>query len=293
MSVNAPVAFAQKYTTMVQLLLQQRGSRFRDAVTVQSITGAKAAKAMEQIGAVNPVKNQARHSDTPLVSTPHDARWMYPNDYDWADLIDEQDMLRMVADFKSPYVVNGTYAMGRAQDDEIVTALFASAATGENGGTPVPFPSAQQVLVTEGATGNTGMNIAKLRAAKKLLLEAEVDLDNDPLFCAISAKQHNDLLNEAQAINLDYTDKPVLVEGRIRSFMGFQFINSERLPVNGSSQRRCPVWAKSGVALGVWNDIQTSLDRRPDKRNSWQVYVTGTFGATRLEEKKVVEIPCV
>jgi hypothetical protein len=53
-----------------------------------------------------------------------------------------------------------------------------------------------------------------------------------------------------------------------------------------------PVFAKSGMALGVWNDIQTSVDRRPDKRNSYQVYVTGTFGATRMEEKRCVLINC-
>jgi hypothetical protein len=53
------------------------------------------------------------------------------------------------------------------------------------------------------------------------------------------------------------------------------------------------VYCKSGVVLGVWNDLQTSVDRRPDKRNSWQVYVTGTFGATRVEELRVVQINCV
>jgi hypothetical protein len=54
-----------------------------------------------------------------------------------------------------------------------------------------------------------------------------------------------------------------------------------------------PFFAKSGVALGIWNDVQTSIDRRADKRNSYQVYVTGTFGGARMEEKKVGFITCV
>ena len=58
------------------------------------------------------------------------------------------------------------------------------------------------------------------------------------------------------------------------------------------SRYMVPVFAKSGMALGIWNDIQTSIDRRADKRNSYQVYVTGTFGAARMEERKNVIINC-
>jgi hypothetical protein len=32
-------------------------------------------------------------SDTPLISTPQDRRWCFPNDFDWADLIDRQVFL--------------------------------------------------------------------------------------------------------------------------------------------------------------------------------------------------------
>lgn len=145
-------------------------------------------------------------------------------------------------------------------------------------------------------------------------MAAEVDVDNDPLVCVISAKQHDDLLNEAQAISLDYNTKPVLVDGKITAFMGFNFIHSERIPGGNSfnaaintgistgstdgtyttgSRFMLPVFAKSGMALGVWNDITTSIDRRADKRNSYQVYVTGTFGGARMEEKKCVIINCV
>ena len=46
----------------------------------------KAAKVVEQIGAVNAIKRTSRHADTPLISTPHAARWTFPVDYEWADL---------------------------------------------------------------------------------------------------------------------------------------------------------------------------------------------------------------
>jgi hypothetical protein len=243
---------------------------------------------------------------------------MYPNDYDWADLVDNQDKLRMLIDPTSSYAMAGAWAMGRAIDDEIISAIFNSNNTGENGtattGTLYAYNSnSQSVAATVGGSAATGLNIAKLRAAKRKLMEGYVDVDNDQLVCVISAKQHDDLLNEAQAISLDYNTKPVLVDGKISSFMGFNFVVSERIPgaagfntainplitssdADGSyvagSRWMVPVFAKSGMALGIWNDITTSIDRRPDKRNSYQVYVTGTFGATRMEEKRCVLINC-
>lgn len=317
MSVNVNQAFVQQYSTNIMMLLQQQGSRLRNAVMNYSFVG-KAASMAEQFGQVSPVRNQSRHSDTPLISTPQDKRWIYPNDYDWADLIDNQDRLRMLIDPAGPYTMAGVWAMGRAIDDEIISGFFNANNTGENGttstGTLHAFNSnSQSVPANVGASAATGLNIAKLRRAKRILLEAQVDVDTDPLYCVISAKQHDDLLNEAQAISLDYNSKPVLVEGKISSFMGFNFIVSERIPGAGGfnaainpaitsadsdgsyvagSRWMVPVFAKSGLALGMWNDVQASVDRRPDKRNSWQVYVTGTFGGARLEERRCVIINC-
>lgn len=314
MSVNVSTAFVQQYSTNIGMLLQQQGSRLRNSVMNYAFQG-KAASVMEQFGSVNPVFNQGRHSDTPLISTPQDKRWAYPNDADWADLIDQQDRLRMLIDPAGPYTMAGTYAMGRAIDDAIIAGIFQSNNTGENGTSATGLLSAygsgsQVVAATVGAaSGNTGLNVAKLRAARKLLLAAEVDVENDPLYIAATAQQLDDLLAQVQVNSLDYNERPVLVDGRITRFMGFEFIHSERIPgaanfntlypgnstitgYTAGTTWLVPFWAKSGVALGMWNDITATVDRRPDKRNSWQVYVTGTFGGTRLEEKRCGFITC-
>ena len=192
MSFNVTTHFVQQYTTNVQLLLQQKGSKLRGTVSTGSYSG-KAAKAVEQVGAVNAQKRTQRHGDTPLISTPSDARWIYPVDYEWADLIDDQDKLRMLIDPQSSYAQNGAYALGRAMDDEIISAFFGTAKTGENGSTSTVFATGtQQISVSTGSTGATGLNIAKLREAKKILMENEVDIDNEQLFCVITAEQHDD-----------------------------------------------------------------------------------------------------
>ena len=288
MSFQVTTAFVQQYTTNVQLLLQQRGSKLRDAVTVGSYTG-KAAKAVEQIGAVTAQRKTSRHSDTPLISTPHDARWVFPTDFEWADMIDDQDKLRMLIDPTSPYAVNGAYALGRAMDDIIIEAALGTARTGENGDVNTPFLTSGQQI----ANGGTGLTIAKLREAKRILMANEVDPSVDELYMAVTAKQLDNLLGTTEVTSSDFNTVKALVQGDVNTFMGFRFIHIERLPVDGSSHRRVIAWAKSGVHLGMWNDINTKISERADKSYASQVYVKGTFGATRTEERKVVEILCV
>ena len=273
------------YKSTVEHLLQQRGSKLRGAVMEDSYHG-KSGAAVNQLGAVTAQAKTTRHGDTPLIETPQDKRWVFPTDYEWADLIDDQDKLRIIADPTSPYAINGAMALGRAMDDVIIAAATGTALTGEDGTTSTAFPAGQTASTTAG-----GLTVAKLREAMQLLIAAEVDVDNEPLFCAIGAQQHDDLLGQTQAISLDFTNKPVLVDGRIKSFMGFNFIDSQRLALS-STDRTVVAWAKSGLHLGIWNDINVQISDRADKSYSTQVYVKGTFGATRVEEEKVVAITC-
>jgi len=287
MSVEITTAFVQQYRNNVQLLLQQRGSKLRECVTVGDYMG-KAAKAVEQIGAVSAQKRTTRHGDTPLISTPHDARWVFPTDYEWADMIDDQDKLRMLIDPTSPYAVNGGMALGRSMDDDIIASAFGVSKTGENGTTNTAFDTANQQI----AVSATGLTVAKLIEAKEILMANEVDVDMDELYIAVTAKQLSNMLGTTEATSSDYASVKALVEGKVGTFMGFNFKHIERLGVDGSSNRRVIAWAKSGLHLGIWNDINARISERDDKGYSTQVYVKGTFGATRIEEGKVVEILC-
>ena len=288
MSFEIPTHFHQTYSTNVQLLLQQRGSKPRPCVMAGSYSG-KAAKAVEQVGPVTARKRTTRHADTPLISTPADARWVFPVDYEWGDLIDDEDKLRTLIDPQSPYSQNGAMALGRSMDDEIIAAFFADAKTGENGSTVTAWDTNLTVESTEG--GNGQMNHGKIRKALQKLLEAEVDIDSEELFIAAGAKQIMELFGETQTLSVDYVDGKPVITGKIPMLYGFKFVHSQKLDKVGDN-RHCAAWAKSGMHLGIWNDISTSIDRRPDKGNATQVLCKGTFGATRTEEAKVIRIEC-
>ena len=87
----------------------------------------------------------------------------------------------------------------------------------------------------------------------------------------------------------------MLVEVQIERFLGFNFIHTELLSTGSDDQSgtstKVPAWAKSGLYVGIWNDINSKINERPDLESiPYQAYVKGTFGATRLEEKKMVQI---
>jgi hypothetical protein len=67
------------------------------------------------------------NSDTPLMDTPHTRRMVTMTDYEYADLIDSQDKIRMLADPTSTYARAAAAAMGRAMDDVIIAAMYGAA----------------------------------------------------------------------------------------------------------------------------------------------------------------------
>lgn len=295
MADNIASVYAVQYGTNISLLLQQKGSKLRGAVQTGSYMG-KQSEVVTQYGATSARAVSTRYQPIVPVNTPNNRRWVFPEDYDWADLIDNFDKLRLLADPQSAYSQNGLYAMGRAIDDVIISGIFGTNKTGEAGGTSTTFDTTnQQIAVSYAAAGNVGLTVDKLREARRILMENEVDLDAEPAYCAISAEQHDDLLGQLQVTNADFnTDAPVLQDGKVTRFLGINFIHTERLPVSsGTTHRRCPVWVPSGVHLGMWNDIASNVTQRRDlSSHPYQIYLMGTFGATRTEEKKVVDILC-
>lgn len=292
MSIQITTAFVQQYRANVEHLVQQKGSRLRALVRAE--TQNAEFEFYDRIGATTAQEVTGRHQDTPLINVPHDRRRVSLRDFDWADLIDRPDRIRMLIDPSSPYSQNAAYALGRKMDEVVLDAAFGSVYTGKTGATTVTFPSSQQIAVDyveSGAATNSGLTIAKLRKAKQILDANEVD-PTERRYIAVTAKQVTDLLKTTEVSSADYNTVRALVQGELNTFMGFEFVRTELVRTNASNHRRVLCWAQSGLLLAVGQDIITDIGPRRDKRNSTQVYVSASFGATRMEEEKVVEIIC-
>lgn len=293
MSVQITTAFVEQYSANWQMLSQQKGSRLRGAVRVESVTGKNAF--FDQIGSTEARQRPSRHADTPRMDTPHSRRRVSLVDYDWADLIDKEDEVRMLINPSSAYAMAAAYAMGRAMDDAIIDAADGTAYTGVAGGTSTAFDTNNVVDVQVRAAGVTaadlGLNVAKLIAAKKILDANDVDEDI-PRFIAWNARQAASLLADNRASSGDYNSIKALVRGEIDTFMGFRFLRTERIEVDANSDDKVLFWAQDGILLGLGMDVTTRISERADKNYATQVFASMSIGATRMEEKKVGYIEC-
>ena len=285
MSTQITTSFVNQYATNVLMLSQQKGSRLRNAARNETVTGKNAF--IERIGTVAAVKRTSRHADTPQLDTPHSRRRVSLVDYDWADLIDDLDKVRMLIDPTSPYAQAGSWAMGRAMDDEIIAAFTGNAFAGVDGSTTVALPSAQKVVAA-----SAGLTVAKLLSAKEILDSADVD-ENIPRFIAVTSKQVTDLLNTTEVKSSDFNTVKALAQGELNAFMGFNFIRTERLGTDSNGDRQVVAWAQDGMVLAIGKHPIARITERADKNHATQVFYSMAIGATRLEEEKVVEIACV
>lgn len=283
MSTQITTAFVNQFSQNIQLLSQQMGSLLRNSVRQETVTGEKAF--FEQIGSAVAQKRASRHASTPIMDTPHARRMVTMSDYEYADLVDDQDKIRMLISPESTYGKAAAAAIGRAMDDEIIDALGGTAKTGVSGGTSTALPAGQKI-----AHGSAGLTIAKLISAKKIMDQNSVDPSIER-YIVVSPEQIEDLLNTTSVTSADFNSVKALVNGTVDSFMGFKFITSNRLKDDGTS-RLCYAYAREGVVMALGKDVTAKIDPRPDKSYSTQIYYCSTFGASRMQEEMVVEIAC-
>jgi hypothetical protein len=162
----------------------------------------------------------------------------------------------------------------------------------------VALPSSQKIAV-----GGASLTLAKLLTAKEILDGNEVDDDaslaadgqgaTPSRVIVVNAKMLTNLYGTTEIKSVDYNSVKALAQGTIDTFLGFKFVRTERVVKDATATTGYAIaWSKSCVALGIGQEINTSVDRRPDKNNAWQVFADMSIGATRLEDEGVVEIAC-
>ena len=288
MSIQITTSFVEQYSSNVTMLSQQMGSKLRGSVDVETINGKNAF--FDQVGVTAAQLRTSRHGDTPQIDTPHSRRRLSLSDYEWADLVDDTDKVRMLVDPTSSYAKAAAAAMNRSLDDVIIDALNASASTGVAGATGVPLPSTQKF-----ATSNQsdGLTVAKLLGAKKNLDLNDVD-PSLKRYIVCSPQQIADLLAITSVTSSDFNTVKALAQGDVSSFLGFEFIVSNRLKLDATNtdDRLIFAYTEDAIKLGIGSDIKANITERADKSYSTQVYYAMSLGAVRMEEKKVFQIPC-
>lgn len=283
----------QTFSDNLEMLSQQMGAKLAPFCRTETATpGQKSHRMLSQIekSTVSERTNRAETIDNSTVS--YDGRWVYWKRYHQDTIVDDIDIKQTNITPEGMIARSFVAAMNRQQDTDFTTAFFGTAKTDETGGTSTVFDTNNVVAVTEGVGSATGLNVAKLRAAKKILLENDVDLDFETPYLAIAPKQHDDLLALTQVVSTDFNDRPILgQDGMVRRFLGMNIIISTLLPADSNSYRRNPVWVPSGMGRAMWKELSGDMRRLPNyKGNPTLIEAEMQLGFTRLEEAKCVEI---
>jgi hypothetical protein len=301
MSVQITTAFVDQFKANILLLSQQKESRLRQMCRMESVTGDTLF--VERVGATEAQEMTTRHGDTPQIDTPHSRRKLTMADYNWADLVDNVDRLKMLIDPDSTYAQNAVMAFNRKIDDVIRDAVLGAAYSGHTGSTTVNmYDSGECRLVesdgtvaTAGSdwsdTTETSLTIAKLLTVKRLLDDADVDPDRMRYFVT-NPYNIGQLLNTTEVKSSDYNTVKALAQGHIDTFMGFKFIQSTRLEADDTDTGATKCWAcaQDAIVLAVSEEPTVRISERDDKNYSTQVYVEMSLGATRVEGPAVVGI---
>lgn len=273
-------------------VLQQQDVRLLNAITRADFTGKRKWFNLIDAGAAVPVT--VRKGDTPDGEFSGSKYWLSQRAMQHVTTFDEFDekLLGQIVLPTSDEVMAHAMAFNRAQDDTIITAFDATRYIGEDGTEADAFPSSQSIAanyVESGSAVSSGLTIAKLRRAKYLMDYNEVP--NDGRYIAVGAQQLQDLLKTAEITNDNYNTVRALVQGEVDTFLGFKFISTQRLPIDGSDIRSVFAWHNKGIKFSM-AERKTRMDVLPTRSHALQIRSTMLLGAVRTENKRVVRIYC-
>jgi hypothetical protein len=305
-----------QFVTQTQVTLFQNNMRlalnqtqpkvFQYAVPRDGVNGTAGGALVELDDIVSQVQSRkgsgdGRHGDVQYANTGHSRVWIAKPDFDYyAELVDNNDQVQAKIQLQSGYMQTGVATINRAKDDAFYGGFFGNMLTGASqaGLVTVPFPAGNVIANDVGGVAATpcGLNVAKVRAAAKLLGQQFNDADEEA-YMVVTADDKDQLLQEALVINIDFGAKGnELQDGKLRRLMGFTFLETESenplfwnagLLDAGGGVRKTPFWKKSGMASYAWWDTKTSIDPLPQKHGSTQVYCSICVGCTRTDSGKV------
>ena len=303
-SLTIPDHFRRQFAATWAMELQQRNQKFASAGSIESGWSTKefvwtdldTTEAQETTG--------QRFGDSNPSDLGGGKRKGYQRNFEVGIKRDQWDQKWLDASAlpDSDVITNMRSGLNRKLDDVFIEAAAADALTGADPyNTALALPATSKVAVDyvlSGAAANSGLTPYKILEATKRLEVAEVDMDNEELYLAITPKQKLDLVAFCAAATNDVWAKVVgswlsdREQGRITKLMGFNVIMSNRLTkVTATDVRTCVAFTKSAFKVSPITQ-RLEIDKLPTKRHALQLMSYVAFGAVRVSDEKTQLIYC-
>ena len=303
MADTVDVAFTTAFHDLIVSLYAEDPDGLRETIRVRTGVIGKSDN-WERIGGVELVAVTNRHQSTPHTEMAHTRRRVTLSDYAGAEYRDTLDQVKMMIDPTNEYTQNLARAWRVRVAKTVVVSLDAASTVVANDDTTTTQALQASQLI---AAGGTGMTMAKLRQANRILDNSGVPSSDRTLL--LSAFAVEDLMADSQVTSSDYSTLNAIMNGTIPQgarFMGYRCIKiSDAIPDDNATLtggtaspilpkagdiRSCFAYHKSAIGLSISKEAMPEIDKRPDLMNLWQVLVQGSLGSVRILDAGVVRL---
>ena len=275
MTVGISTAFVAEFSADVKHAYQSMGSGLLDRVTTRTnVVGStyrfhKMGKGLASA--------RITQSDVVPMNVSNSNVTATLSDWEAPEFSDVYDMEKISYDERQELVKTVAGAIARRAEELVLVALDAGA-------------NSTQVIENFGGTG-TGLTIAKLRRAKKLMDAAEVPM-GDRTF-AHSATGLEQLLGTTQVTSADFNSVRALMNGDLDTFLGFKFIaigdRTEGGIVSTANVEKNFAFHKGAIGLAVGLEFRSEINYIPEK-TSWLINGLYSAGSVGIDDEGIYEV---
>jgi hypothetical protein len=281
------------YQANIELAIQQRQSELEPAFVYHPGMSGRSAKMLDLVGETSARINPPRGGDTPDIQGNYEQTWMSPVCIDWGRVIELEDDIKAAISFLSTAVQAGAAAIVRGRDQIRANAIFGDRKTGQDGTETTTWdPTNKNVPTTVGSPTAvpTGMNVKKILRAFRLLEQMKVKLNEHELYCLVDPIEMEELYGDITFVSKDYRSKAVIEEKRVMSILGVTLLPTTYVPDLDATTSRAVLCAKGALHEGEFYPVTTKIEPNPAKRYRPHPYIETWMGATRGEDKMMIEI---
>ncbi len=292
----------KQFAATIQHLSQQKDSRFGDKVRNESVNNAEEAYFNLFDAMPDPAQDTDRHGVTPWGEYEANRRKVTPFKWEKGTIIDKKDVRRMSVDPQNPVVMAQSMSFSRKKDKIVYGAMLGTAFEGKAGTTAILFKDDSIGINSDGTVSTLGtavsndtltevpMTMAKMLTMMTIFNEAEVD-PSIRKYWAVSPNDIKHMLNMTEVASADYNTVKALQEGKLETYMGFNFFwwNFLFTDTDDATCNRTVAWAQDGMILAKIGAFNTTVSILPEHKYSTGVYSEFDLGAVRMEGAKVHE----
>ncbi len=286
MANNFNVAHVKTFEANVRHLAQQTESHLRSLITERkgpSTSGHSFPRLAKRGDTM--VQKTGRLVDTPNADSVWSNRVAVATKWHDGETYEKEDLVQALVDPESNLCKSIAAACQRKIDDLIIDAADADALT-DFAGTTVALPTSQII-----GDGSEEFGFSTITLLNQKYLENDIE-PSERKALVIGPVQARALLHEARATSHDYVGpvSHLMSNGYIKSFLGFDFILSNRLASYGAGRLTCLSFTEKAFGELCLEDIYVKIAEDPTKSFTTRIYYAFNMGFVRIEDEHVFVI---